>query len=112
MKRNPLVWAISLGILVVSLAVAYYLVVFIPKQEEIKNSRIEDQVRQEQKAEQKKEEDYRLCVLKADLDYSSWWEAECESQDLGEDCRLPKYNADALNASREKAKDRCIELYK
>jgi uncharacterized protein HemX len=51
------------------------------------------------------------CKLVADEKRHGWWAKECKSQGSKEDCRLPEYNADRIDASNKNDIDNCIKLY-
>lgn len=44
--------------------------------------------------------------------YSDNWDSGCRSEGKGDDCELPIWRADELDATFERDKDRCVELYK
>lgn len=54
----------------------------------------------------------KICEDRALLSYLSDWNGECESRKLGENCSLPKYNADRLDEIMQKDKERCFDNYK
>jgi len=52
------------------------------------------------------------CLSEADRTYRKWWNSSCESRGLGENCSLPKHQAEVIDKTHGSDKDRCIQLYK
>lgn len=111
-------YSIIIGVLIIALSVAYYLVIFLPKKEEI---RIELQ-KQEQLAKEKEvdrlttekeanKKDLEHCLLKVKLAAANFWQEECESMGRGEDCRLPEYNANRIDKSLKEDEENCFRKY-
>lgn len=114
-KSNVLAYSISASFLIVALSVAYYFIFYIPKQNDLKIRREEDKIEQEKKDAEKvklnKELDYHGCLARASGSYTSWWNDSCKGRGLEDDCRLPSYEADTINESLQKEKDRCLKIY-
>lgn len=62
--------------------------------------------------EQKKEENYKNCLLKADEAYDYNWNAQCEAQGKADNCLLPRYVSDGVNDSWAENKKNCVTMYK
>ncbi len=103
--------AITVGIVLVSLSIFYYFVIFLPQKEETKMK----QLKQEQEATQRAkyiDEAFRdVCLEDADKGYLVNWNKECKSRGLKENCSLPLENADRLEVSRQQYKDECFKKY-
>jgi preprotein translocase subunit YajC len=117
MKRFVQV-SIVLAILIVALSVAYYLVIFLPQKDK-EQLDLQKQVQEQKQMEDKATKDASLqrslglhgCIIAADADGTSFWNTECKGLGLGEDCRLPQYNADRVDQSIKDAKTLCFREY-
>lgn len=108
--------SISLSVLIAGCALAYYYVLFLPKQADLKIKREQAQIEQEKKdteaAQTKRQSDYTRCMFLASEDARDWWNRECKSKGLKDDCLLPQYNADRITDGRNLDEDKCLQLYK
>lgn len=110
--------SIIAGALIITLSIAYYLVVFMPQKEK---ARVEQQKQEQQTKNDdiKKNEEQRaankkalsFCLIAADISYSDYWNSECKSQGLKDDCRLPEYNADSVEKSKKTDQDNCFKRF-
>lgn len=112
----------SVSLIVVTLSVAYYFVVFLPKKEQM---RIEQQ-KQEQEAKDLKEEQAKeeadtkrmeaednlnSCLDDADTNYSTNWDNECAGKGEKKDCGLPSYKSERLDKTFQTDKENCFKQY-
>ena len=66
------------------------------------------------KAEADKEKNQTLldiCLGSAEEGYSSFWNSECAILGLGDDCKLPTWNANRVDEKRDKDKADCYKQY-
>lgn len=88
------------GILLISVSIFYYLVVFLPKKEK-----------------SNKELWLRIgagkakCLNETDRRYHDYWNRMCQGRGLNEDCKLPKYDADRAEQYKESERAACFKLF-
>ncbi len=103
--------SIIVGTLIVALSIAYYLVIFLPKKAEMAL----EQRAQEQQAEADEVVASRNalndCLGAVEAYYAENWERNCRSQDLGEECSLPKQTAERLNDDKKREQDNCFKKF-
>ncbi len=92
---------IGLSVLITSLSLAYYLVIFISDKERQKQTRIENQIKLRDQ-----------CLDNADLRYRLEWAVKCKEEGLDALCTgLPGRIATPLGQRRDKNADNCFKLY-
>lgn len=132
--------AVAAGILSAGIGVGYYYGLHLPGRDE--RVQLEETERRrearasEEQAQERRQESYRSCMVSAEADYSSRWDASCKrnaeraaqnrkdcmTRGLQEDvctglyppvpaanCSLPNELADDYDAARESAKKQCLE---
>ena len=75
------------------------------------NAKYEEEMRKEEK-EKEKERNIGLCLDSAYESYRTRWESACKKLKLGEDCRLPSYEADAYDSDLKQNEEMCIKRFK
>ena len=122
--------AISFSVLLIGIAIFYYYVIFLPKQEQAKlefqkqqeQQRIDAQKQNQQAEASEAQFDARLeaqfnrtmlqeCLDGAETNYTVTWKFECKMRGLKSDCSLPTDVANSINDNRKKAKDSCFKSY-
>ena len=111
MNKTKTLVIIIIAIRVLALGLLYNRQKTLEKDKRATEARLE-RVMQEKEAQEEKEKQLDLCLLRAQLNYSNFWERECEGLGRGEDCRLPRYNADRVDRIMKEAKDECYRRYK
>lgn len=82
---------VGISVLIASLSIAYYLVIFLPEKEDQKQAQAKEQVKKRNE-----------CLNKADLIYRLEWAVKCKEEGLDELCtKLPKNIAQDLGQRRE-----------
>ena len=102
---------IIIAVLIIAMSVAYYLVVFLPHEEQMSLNQKQQALQDTKKAANQKALDLEFCLSRADSDGSSFWDSECESQGLGKNCSLPEFNANRVDNSIKEAKSECFKQY-
>lgn len=102
---NKLKIAIIIGILSISLSVAYHYVVYIP-------DRDAKQLLIEQREKANKELDLQLCLDNANSQYLLDWNNYCKLENKPDDCNLLANHAESVEESRSEMKDNCFKQYK
>jgi len=51
------------------------------------------------------------CLTMADVQQEVFWESECKGLGRGENCSLPTYNADRVDAEYRRDRDECYKRY-
>lgn len=128
---NPihLTLAISGGIsiLVVAFALAYYLVIYLPKKDvqtlELQNKQKQEQTDLENKQKQEqqsiKKANYDLCMIKAVNAYNENWISRCKVNNVpitknenGDDsCVMSDYLSQSVTDQYTANKDTCLKIY-
>ncbi len=113
--------SISLGLLIISLSLSYYFVIFIPKKESIRIER-EDQEKDRKIKEEndKKKNDATKeilllewrqdCLKKVDEERQLFWNKQCKTRGLKDDCPLPQTIFDRIETSMQTEKENCFKL--
>jgi hypothetical protein len=96
----------------ISLSIFYFLVIYIPEREEAEREAARLVREDEKRAETVKQTSLNFCLRMANLQYSSDWDHECESQGLEKDCRLPLENVDIIEERLKEDRDSCYIKYK
>lgn len=113
--KNPVAVIIAIAVLIASLSIAYYFVVFLPSKEKAKQELELKKIQAEQdfKREQAKDREMKIsqCLDEAYISFSHDWDNTCELQGKEKECSLPSYISDNLNERYEKNKRECIERY-
>lgn len=92
---------IGLSILIASISLFYYLVIFLPNKEKQRQTRVENQIKLRNQ-----------CLDSADLRYRLEWAVKCKEEGLDELCTgLPSRIANTLGQRRDKNADNCFKLY-
>lgn len=92
---------ISLSVLIASLSLAYYLVVFLPDKERQKQVRVENQIKLRDQ-----------CIDSSELRYRLEWAVKCKEEGLDELCTgLPNRLAKPLEQRLEEKLSYCFKLY-
>ena len=122
--KSILATFIGLSILILSVSVSYYFVVFIPNAEKEKlneQSAIEqEKILLEQQFKEEKKLDYEKCLANAELDFREHWQNRCEAnniplkikQDGTIFCTLTDELSATVREDYEKNKENCLEVFK
>jgi hypothetical protein len=78
----------------------------------MESDRLIEEKRREEAQEAARQFEIDQCLNQAEDDYSYNWDNACNSRGLGDDCRLPVYEADSLEELRENRKENCLKRYK
>jgi|SRR3989338_2897947 len=114
LKNNWFKLCIVIASFIVAISL-YQSLVVIPREEarrkEAKESlkAIEDKFEKEDAQRQ-----LNLCLSAADIDYGINWNSQCKTFGVnhkGEDCTLPKYNADTIEGWKSDARNECFRKY-
>lgn len=122
MKKEPnykLIMIISSIIIVVLGLGTYFFIGWKSYQLREAQLKIDQQKLQDTQDEAKKEEtknnmnktSLNWCLSFADDNYNSFWNSECASQGLGDDCKLPTYNVNRVDDKRTQDKAECYKKY-
>jgi hypothetical protein len=114
--------AISFSVVLIGIAVFYYYVIFLPKQEQAKldfqkqqeQTRIDLQKNEQQAADDKTQKNRSMlqeCLYEADLENFSEWENNCKTRGLKSGCSLPMDLAESIGEDLKEAKDFCFKQY-
>jgi hypothetical protein len=105
MSKTIIIVSIIIGISILGFG-------FINYQTKLKTLEVESQKEEETRT------DKRLnlinCNKNAESDYLDYWNAQCKVQGRDkktDNCSLPKYIADDVEARRQKSLDNCVKLY-
>lgn len=93
-----------------AILVAVLLVVWAYSAAQRRNLELEAQKEREVRIE--KELKLEECMENAHSRYSSNWDKACSMEGLGDNCSLPIWRADDLDAGLESDELKCVELYK
>ena len=104
-------FSIIVGIVLISLSIFYYLVIYLPEKDQTKT-----QVEKEKQSalEQKELSDKLLlsyCLEDAEKAYSDNWDEDCKGLGLKDSCRLSAHSADRWDELKQKSKDECFRKY-
>jgi hypothetical protein len=103
---------ISVSFLIITLSVAYYPVIYIPKRETAKLE-LEKQKQTDLSTQQALvRAQLDTCLISADAAKYEFWNKTCKDV-LGkkEDCLLPQYNADRVEDYGKELKEDCFRKY-
>jgi len=91
---------VAVSLLIVSLSIAYYFVIFLPQKENLKT-------------QMKLENGNKLnkCLIAASENMTTFWNKECASQRLSKDCILPEYNANRIDKLKKELRDLCFSRF-
>lgn len=88
------------------------------KIDQIKQQNELDKQKQEEADKKKEEADKErnktlldICLRVAGESYSSFWNSECAILGLGDDCKLPTWNANRVDEQEEKDRAECYKRY-
>ena len=113
MKKINLIQAtMAIGILIIALSVAYYLLIFIPKNEQAKQEQRKLEIINQTEKEKLKKDAYNTCIKNAHTAYISEWSNNCEGEVKESGCSMSTEKRNAFTDAYEKNKDRCVTLYK
>lgn len=120
---------IGASLLIVSLSIAYYFIIFLPGKEklqlQIEQQKIESVIRikqQEIETVTKKEQENNkiklenklyldLCLKNASESFTNNWNTGCEKNGLGKQCELPTVWADTYTENLNSQKEDCFKKY-
>lgn len=116
-------YVILASILVASLSIAYYFIIFIPSYNnsklEFEKTKYENEIKAKEKEDAEKFQDefsksleYSTCTSDAFNSYSERWKSTCKKLGQKRDCLLPNDTANSYDRSYESALDQCERLYK
>jgi hypothetical protein len=114
--------AISFSVVLIGIAVFYYFVIFLPKQERAKldfekqqeQQKMDLQKQQQQAADEKSQENGKIlqsCLDEAAKNYYANFENNCQKRGLSSDCNLPLELANSIREGWNEAKDVCFKMY-
>lgn len=118
--------AITIGIIIITLSLAYYLVIFLPKKEAGKlEQQKQEQVFKEQLEKERIEKENEIksenkimlkeCLENAQGDYIERWKKQCASdgEKIGTDgmCLLSDSSSDYVRKARTEDRDICFKKY-
>ena len=112
LKENWFKVGILAAILVVSISVGYYYMIFLPQKEE-ERTKIESQ-KQEQLVKETKEQEAKLsaCITNTDTNYQTNFESYCISEGRGSNCNsIKRVNADRVEQIEKDEKADCFKKY-
>ena len=102
---------VILPLFIIAISVAYYLVLFLPQKERVKQEIEKEKIRLESEASKKKEEQLQSCVIEAEDTYTRRWNQAVEK--LGrEDNTLPSDTSDSLKDRWVQDQELCVKKYK
>src|SRR3990167_4564948 len=106
---------LSLSLLLISSALVYYFIFYIPKRdkEKLENTRLveEMKIKEGQQRKSDREKDLNFCLYNAEQSMHSFWESECEAKGLKKDCLLPEFNAERADKLLKDKNDECFKKY-
>lgn len=73
-----------------------------------------EQLNRDEQAQRARELKLVSCKAEAEIYHNNWWNNSCTTFGANkktEDCTLPSYIADDINAKRDKDMDNCVKLY-
>src|SRR5690349_5485083 len=103
--------SLSLFFVISASSIAYYFIMFLPQKELIQLELQKTVQKEKGIAAEQKAKDLKACLMMADLNGVHFWNNECKSQGLGEECRLPTYNANRVDGSIKEDKEDCFKQY-
>lgn len=114
--------SLAIALLMIAGSISLYYLKIRPEQmtaKEQQDSYIKQQAldlekqKYEDAQEAKKTNDISLsiCLNDAEINYSAFWDRECEALERGKDCRLPAFNVNRIEDSRKTEKDECFKKY-
>lgn len=102
--------------IIITLSIAYYFVISRPQ---LERDKFEYQKKQNQAQsiidsleKSTKEQNLNYCIQTARTNAYDFWNRECATRGLGDNCTLPLTNADRVDESRQTDIDNCYKLYK
>lgn len=106
----------GISFLIISLAVAYYLVIYLPKKDiqklELENKQTESQL-------SNKKLEYDSCLIRAKSSYRENWFLRCKANNYkifkdesgNDNCQMPDSAANSVNNKYNADKEDCLKIY-
>lgn len=91
-------------IAVLVLSLAYYLVIFLPQKEKTR-------LKEDETIRQENSLGLKACILKAEDNRLAFWNQNCSSNGLGDNCSLPTATSNNVTKYYESWKDDCYKIY-
>lgn len=110
MKLKPTINLFLIPILaVIALSIAYYLVIFLPSKEQMRNGLEKEKIRLEEQASQLQKNDFDTCIAKADENKDR---LRKQRQEVNKSNLIPKSEFDVINDLYAKEQELCVKKYK
>lgn len=109
--NNLIKISIIVGIILTSLSISYYFIVFLPSQEKIKIEKAERKESERKFEEDKRQLDLDKCLLSAEEDHENLWNYNCKIRGLKNGCMLPLPLAETITKIRKEDKEDCFKKY-
>lgn len=100
-------FGIVAGILIISMSIFYYFVIFLPQKEREKT----ELKREELETIEANRTLLNDCLREAERKSNDFWNKMCRGQGLKEDCSLPQHNADSAKEYLDDWKEECFKKY-
>lgn len=102
---------IPISMLIVALSLGYYFVIFLPQKESQRLLREESIRKQEVNEAKERQRQLNFCLTAAEFSKDNFWDRECESRGLTENCSLPAYNADRVDDTHKEDRNECFRKF-
>lgn len=102
---------IGLSVLIVSLSIAYYFVVFLPSREQQKLEMIKEEREAKSLEDSGRIISLEYCIQDADTFYLQSWNQMCAGLKKGEKCSLPDKETNRVMDLYSEKKDECYRKY-
>ena len=109
--NNLIKISIIVGVMLTSLSITYYFVIFLSSQEKIKIEKAEKKEFEQKIKEDQRQIDLDRCLLNAEIVYYELWNKNCKSRKLKDDCSLPLSLAESVNKTLKENKEDCFKQY-
>lgn len=96
--------SVIITFLLIGFSVFYYLVIFLPGKE---NTRLQ----QEEAKQQDRQQKISLCLKSAYEMYHDRWNSTCKLDGKKDDCTLPTYRSEVIEAFHKDLKGECYKRY-
>ena len=99
------------GIFLISASLFYYLVIFVPKKEQMQASQLEVQIELQRERLESQRELLETCIEDAQRDYLSYWNKICDLRGKNDECALYDYDLERADNSLKESKNDCFRKY-
>ena len=112
MKKINFVQAIfAVAFLIIALSIGYYFVIYIPQKD--KNALEQKKLEQSTKNSEVQQNKISLanCLSNAEVSYTAYWNSECKTRGLKDNCSLPIVNLNIIQKNLTDNKNDCFKRY-